>query len=121
MGMNENISPRNEDKFPVLPDGSSFFTGSLPLPEDHWLYAPRCDKWDDNRDCVADCPPPILTHELRSYVVAAARYAIRAATAQGTTTDFDPDSLVQNTVIALCGHYFKSKEMVFKATVETTQ
>lgn len=88
-----------------LPDGSAFFTASFPLPKDHWLYAPRCAEWDNKRDTIADQPHPILTHENRAEVVAAVRYAIRAATMCGTEKDFDPDALVQNAVVALCGFY----------------
>lgn len=89
----------------VLPDGSGFFTASLPLPAEHWLYAPRNDGWDSERDCNPELPHPILTHTQRAEVVAAIRYAVRAATMQGTETDFDPDALVQNAVVALCGFY----------------
>ncbi|KAE8757345.1 hypothetical protein FSO04_24305 [Paraburkholderia madseniana] len=89
----------------ILPDGSAFFVGSLPLPKDHWLYAPRCDQWDSERDTTADTPHPILTHEQRAAVVAAVRYALRGATKCGQDLDFDPDALVQNAVFALCGPY----------------
>lgn len=88
-----------------LPDGSGFFTASLPLPKTHWLYAPRCQQWDNERDTCADQPRPILTHAQRQEVIAAVRYAIRAATRNGESMDFDPDALVQNAVVALCGPY----------------
>ena len=88
-----------------LPDGSAFCVASLPLPKDHWLYAPRCDEWDAERDTTADTPRPILTHEQRDAVVAAVRYAVRGATMCGQAQDFDPDALVQNAVYALCGPY----------------
>lgn len=90
---------------PILPDGSSFFTASFPLPAGHWLYAPRPEGWDKERDCFPDQPKPILTHELRPQVIVAVRYAIRAATMNGQEKDFDPDALVQNAVVALCGYY----------------
>jgi len=96
------------DTITVLPDGSGFFTASLPLPKDHWLYAPR-GEWDAERDDYKDKPRGILTHELRAPVVAAARYAIRAATMCGDDKDFDPDALVQNIVVALCGPYGGTK------------
>src|SRR4051812_28661680 len=89
----------------VLPDGSAFFTASLPLPKDHWLYAPRCAEWDSERDTTADTPRPILTHEQREAVIAAVRYAIRGATSCGKDADFDPDALVLNAVYALCGPF----------------
>jgi hypothetical protein len=91
----------------VLPDGSAFFTGSFPLPKDHWLYAPRSE-WDSDRDEYAEVPVPILTQTNRDAVVAAVRYAIRGATMQGTDMDFDPDALVQNAVYALCGPFGKA-------------
>jgi hypothetical protein len=87
----------------VLPDGSAFFTMSLPLPNDHWLYAPACTEWDSVRDEVADCPRPILTNESRSAVWVAAKYAIRASTMNGKDMDFDPDAMCQNIAYALCG------------------
>lgn len=88
----------------ILPDGSAFAIWSLPLPEDHWLTAPQAD-WDDDHDTLADTPTPILTHALREHVIAAARYAIRGATANGTDMDFDPDAMVQNFCYALCGPF----------------
>lgn len=88
-----------------LPDGSAFFTASLPLPKDHWIFQPRCQDWDDARDDYADKPQPILSHEQRDHVIAAIRYAIRGATNCGADMDFDPDALVQNAVVALCGPY----------------
>ena len=87
----------------VLPDGSAFFTASMPLPRDHWLYAPRVDGWDGERDCFPDVPQPILNNSHRAAVRAAVQYAVRAATIQGTEPDFDPDALVQSTCYALCG------------------
>ena len=88
-----------------LPDGSGFFTASLPLPTTHWLYAPAPDGWNEERDCAIDLPKPILTHAQREAVIAAVRYAVRGATMRGTELDFDPDALVQNAVVALCGFY----------------
>lgn len=95
----------NDNNVTVLPDGSAFSTASFPLPRDHWLYAPRPNGWDSERDCMPDQPHPILTHAQRDAVVAAGRYAVRAATMNGTENDFDPDALVQNLVVALCGNY----------------
>lgn len=87
----------------VLPDGSAFAVVSFPLPSDHWLYAER----EYALDAVepTDLPAPILTHALRAEIVAAMRYAIRAATDCGKISDFDPDALVQNAVYAMCGPY----------------
>ena len=87
----------------VLPDGSAFFAGSLPLPKDHWLYAPRCAEWDNVRDITADTPHPILNNSHRPAVIAAIRYALRGATMCGQEMDFDPDAVVLNAAYALCG------------------
>ena len=89
----------------ILPDGSAFATASWPLPKDHWLYAPSPEGWDSERDCMPDLPRPILTGEHRAAVQAAIRYAVRAATLNGKEPDFDPDALVQNASVALCGFY----------------
>ena len=86
-----------------LPDGSGFFVGSLPLPKDHWIYAPKSDGWDSERDCPLDTPLPILDNSQREAVTAALRWAVRGATINGTAPDFDPDALVLNAVYALCG------------------
>lgn len=87
----------------VLPDGSAFMVGTLPLPKDHWLYAPRCTEWDSERDTSADTPHPILNNSHRQAVIAAMRYAIRGATMCGNDPDFDPDALALNAAYALCG------------------
>lgn len=92
----------------ILPDGSAFSVMSLPLPEDHWLYAPR-GEWDTERDEFAECPQPILTRTQRDDVIAAARYAIRGATMCGKEQDFDPDAMVLNLVYALCGPAIREK------------
>lgn len=89
----------------VLPDGSAFSVMSFPLPNDHWLTAPSCEVWDDERDTPSDTPLPILTHDSRHAVISAIRYAVRGATMNGKDMDFDPDALVQNAVYALCGPY----------------
>ena len=86
-----------------LPDGSGFCVLSLPLPQDHWLYAPSCVEWDDKRDTSADTPHPILDNSQRNAVIAAVRYALRGATMNGKELDFDPDALVLNAAYALCG------------------
>ena len=83
--------------------GSAFSTMSFPLPADHWLYAPACERRDNKRDVLADLPHPILDRGYSPFVGDAARWAIRAATMRGQDMDFDPDALVQNFVHALCG------------------
>lgn len=87
----------------VLPDGSSFFTASMPIHADHWLYAPECREWDEARDCSADTPLPIISNEYRAAVKEAIKWAVRGATMNGKEPDFDPDALVLNATYALCG------------------
>ena len=87
----------------LLPDGSAFGVMSFPLPESHWLYAER--QYRDGEYEPIELGKPILTRELKSAVVSAVRYAIRAATNCGKEMDFDPDALVLNAVYALCGPY----------------
>ncbi len=88
---------------PLLSDGSSFFTASMPLPKDHWLHAPRNPGWDSERQCNPDLPYPILERDKAHQVAQAVKYALRAATNCGQDMDLDPDALVQNAVMALCG------------------
>lgn len=90
----------------VLPDGSGFFTISLPLPADHWLF------WDDGEFYLEPPPMPARLgtddprHEEWSDAVRdAARYAIRASTNKGKDSDFDPDAMVQNMVVGLLGYH----------------
>lgn len=79
----------------VLPDGSAFSIGSLPLPEDHWLYA--------EKEGSSRAPAPVVSNDIRPEVLQAARWAIRAATMNGKISDFDPDALAMNVAYALCG------------------
>jgi hypothetical protein len=76
-------------KASILPDGSGFFVGTFPLPKDHWLYS----------DVEDTLPLPYLNPEKKQQE--AARYAIRGATNKGKITDFDPDALVQNFLVAM--------------------
>ena len=103
----------------VLPDGSAFAIASLPLPEDHWLYAPGCTERDAARDEVADCPLPILSNEQREAVKAALRWAVRAATMNGQEKDFDPDALVLNAAYALCGPLKKPNVRALPGQIQT--
>lgn len=83
-----------------LPDGSSFFTASMPLPEDHWLYEPGS----------GEPPMPMKIGigdkrtELVEQVREAAKYAVRASTMNGKS-DWDPDALVQNMIVGLLGYF----------------
>jgi hypothetical protein len=86
----------------VLPDGSACMTASLPLPKDHWIYAPR-GEWENERGEIAECPLPMLDSTQRKAVANAARHAIRCATMCGQQQDFDPDALVQNLCRAIFG------------------
>lgn len=91
------------DKITALPDGSAFSILSLPLPSDHWLYAPQ-EGWNDPPAgllCGTDDPNRAILVE---HVRAAARYAVRGATMNGTVMDFDPDALVQNMIVGLFGY-----------------
>lgn len=93
----------SESKCVVLPDGSAFGVMSMPLPKNHWIYAPQCQEWDNERDCSADLPKPIVGNTLREHVKIAAKWAIRGATMNGTEPNWDPDALMLNFAYALCG------------------
>lgn len=88
-----------------LPDGSGFAVASFPLPAGHWLRAEGFD--------VPPMPFRMGTDDPRraewvTKIRTAARYAVRAATMNGADLDFDPDALVQNSVIGLLGYYTPS-------------
>ena len=88
----------------VLPDGSGFFTASMPLPADHWLTAAPSGDYE---------PPPMKLRmaagpardAMAELLREAARQAIRASTLNGAEPDFDPDALVQNLVVSLLGYW----------------
>lgn len=106
--MTQNINTASgaaePDNVTRLPDGSAFAIFRFPLPDSHWLYAPR--EYAEGADEPKELPRPILNHtEHREAVVAAIRYAVRGATMCGKEPDFDPDALVQNAVYALCGPF----------------
>lgn len=88
----------------ILPDGSAFATASLPLPEDHWLTS------GPNVPNVPPMPFRVGRENLRlrlamiEKISAAARYAVRSATMNGASEDFDPDALVQNLLIGMLGY-----------------
>lgn len=98
--LSDNIDPSSITR---LPDGSGFFTASFPLPKDHWLYAPSCEGWDNERDCSPDTPLPLLSNNQREAVEVALKWAIRGATMNGKERDFDPDALMLNAAYAMCG------------------
>lgn len=76
---------------------------SMPLPRNHWIYEARPDERDEVRGCRVDVPHPVLDASYRQHVEVAARYAVRGATFCGKEMDFDPDALVRNVIVALCG------------------
>jgi hypothetical protein len=90
------------DEIMRLPDGSGCFTMSFPLPADHWLTAPGRNEPPMPMRRGTDDPS---REESKASIIAAARYAIRATTGNGTEQDFDPDAMVQNFVIGLLGYY----------------
>jgi hypothetical protein len=90
------------DAIGPLPDGSGACTASFPLPKDHWLYAEH------------ENVPPITmrmgTNDPRrkpaeERIRRAARFAVRAATMNGTVDDYDPDAIVQNMIVGLLGYH----------------
>lgn len=91
----------------ILPDGSAVGLISLPLPKEHWLYAPR--QYMPGAEEPVELPPPCVERSAENYERAklAIRYAIRGATMCGKEMDFDPDALVQNALYALLGPYPK--------------
>lgn len=89
------VKPNSVSPMIELPDGSGCFTASFPLPKNHWLYAPG---HDDNL-----VPPEGIEQIPREAIIAAARWAIRAATMNGQEPDFDPDAMVLNFAYALRG------------------
>jgi hypothetical protein len=79
----------------VLPDGSAFCTATFPLPKDHWLT---------RRDAMPDEPPGLVMGPYyATSITTAVRWALRAATNCGKIRDFDPDTVVQNVLLALVG------------------
>lgn len=85
-----------------LPDGSGFFTGSLPLPEDHWLYREGDNVPPMTLQCGTDNPH---RKDLEEAIRAGVRYALRCATMNGCDNDFDPDAVVQQTVVGTLGYF----------------
>jgi len=85
-----------------LPDGSGAATMSFPLPKDHWLTKEGYNE-PPMPFCMGVGNPdrPVWVEKIR----AAAKYAVRASTINGTEIDFDPDAMVQNMVIGMLGYY----------------
>lgn len=93
-----------------LPDGSGFAVMSMPLPKDHWLTQPGENltpgplfiKLRD--EALLRAPLLAVSLSTKEVIRAAARYAIRCATANGTIQDFDPDAMVQGFERAMIGY-----------------
>jgi hypothetical protein len=85
----------------ALPDGSGAAVMSMPLPSGHWLTSDHAN--------VPPMPWRIGTGRERdamaSNIQAAARYAVRAATLNGSENDFDPDAMVQNFLVGMLGYW----------------
>ena len=84
-----------------LPDGSGFFTASMPLPKNHWLYEPNCKPPMPFRRGTDDPS----REEWAAKITEAAKYAIRGATMSGKDMDFDPDALIQNLIVGMLGYW----------------
>ncbi len=88
----------------VLPDGSAFGVMSLPLPDDHWLFAEPESGYEKPpipMQMGTDDPRRV---EMKKKLQQAGRYAIRTATANGKIVDFDPDALIQSLVVGMLGY-----------------
>lgn len=87
---------------PNLPDGSGFFTGTLPLPKDHWVYEDRGEPPVVFRTGTDDPERKFFEAKIREVM----KYAIKASTMSGKE-NFDPEALVQNAIIGFLGYYTK--------------
>ena len=91
-----------------LPDGSGCFIASLPLPEDHWIFGDPTMEVDGFETppmpmrCGANHPQ---REQITLMLIAAGRYAVRAATMKGKAVDFDPDALIQALVVGMLGYH----------------
>jgi len=92
---------RDEEGNTVLPDGSAFFTASLPLPGDHWIYE---KVGEPPMPWQVGTQYPEARKRLKEQIYDAGKYAIKAATMRGKEMDFDPDALLQNLVIGMIGY-----------------
>lgn len=96
------------DEMGRLPDGSGFATASFPLPKDHWLTANPDDP--NIPPMVLRCGVDQKLHGLSrrqwdEMLIKAAKYAIRASTANGKIDDFDPDAMARNFLNGCLGYY----------------
>lgn len=91
----------------VLPDGSAFGMISLPLPDDHWLYAEPESGYEEPPAPIRMGTDDPDRQKMEEMLTQAGRYAVRSATANGAFDDFDPDALVTNLIIGMLGYYTK--------------
>lgn len=112
----------------VLPDGSAFAEISFPLPQSHWLYKTTPEGYTPEPPMGLRCgtlehiqgttEPPVPTptinvlkiesryrEVLTRHVKNAVRYGLKCATRNGKEKDFDPDAVVQSTIVGLFGLY----------------
>lgn len=88
----------------VLPDGSAFGVMSLPLPDNHWLFAEPESGYEEPPMPMQMGTDDPCREEMKEKLWQAGKYAIRAATSNGEINDFDPDALIQNLVIGMLGY-----------------
>jgi hypothetical protein len=86
-----------------LPDGSGVATASFPLPKSHWSRAKGHNVPPMPFRCGED--DVALRAELEESCRAAARFAVRASTMNGTASSTDPDVFVQNFVVGMVGYH----------------
>ena len=100
----EKTMTEKQAEITILPDGSAFEVLTLPLPDDHWLFAQPesgCEEPPAPMRMGTDDP---RRSEMKKMLQQAGRYAIRGATSNGELDDFDPDALIQNLVIGMLGY-----------------
>ena len=88
----------------VLPDGSAFGTISLPLPDDHWLFAEPESGYENPPMPMRIGTDDPRRREMKEMLQQAGRYAVRAATANGKVDNYDPDAVIQNLIVGMLGY-----------------
>lgn len=92
-----------DDDATVLPDGSAFFTATMPLPGNHWLTRPGFNSTPPMPFRLGTDHP--RHEEFMQAIWAAGKYALRAATDNGKIADYDPDAVIQMLVVGLIGYH----------------
>lgn len=95
---------KQESEITILPDGSAFSVISLPLPDDHWLFAEPESGYEKPPMPMRIGTDDPRRSEMKEMLQQAGRYAIRAVTSNGEIDDFDPDALIQNLIIGMLGY-----------------